>query len=87
MPSGYLYQKLEKVLRKYSGRDTEVDLSELSKELARRFRLTRKDVLAVLNELRRERKALIRKKRKIFVQLRLGMVRWLAWLGGGSRGR
>lgn len=84
MPNGYLYQKLEDVLRKYKVRE-EIDLDELSRELARRFRLTRKDIINILKELEKEKKALMKKRRKIFIELKLGMVRWFGWLGGGSR--
>lgn len=83
MPDGYLYTKLEDVLKKI--KTTHPTLDEISKELARRFRLTRKDVINVLRELEREKKVFIRKKRKIFVELHQGAVhifmlirRWFA---------
>jgi len=85
MPNGYLYQKLEKLLREYKTRER-VALKELAEELARRFRLTRKDVIQIMKELEQERKAFIKRKRKIFVELKQGKTRLLIlikrWLHG-----
>ena len=82
MPDGYLYRRIMRELERLI-KEGEKERKELIKEMARSFRLTRKDILKVLKELERENVVKIKKRRVIFVGRRpgrtniMGVMVWL----------
>lgn len=82
MPDGYLYQKVMQLLEEYKRRE-EAERKELIKELARSFRLTKKDVEMVLKELEQAQEIKVlrggkwRKWRVEFIQAKTGLINLL----------